>query len=110
CRLCECENLVARAPLGVSLGAADFRNREVNPVAMPVFGDVPGGVIGRDFDEVIHAIREKTQADNLVGIFRKTLETGQPYISPGLPDSGIDRDTIEGYEWRLDRITLPDGR
>ncbi len=48
------ETLLNQAPLGVYLVDADFRIREVNPIALPVFGEIPGGVIGRDFDEIMH--------------------------------------------------------
>ena len=61
------ETLLHEAPLGVYLVDADFRIREVNPVALPVFGDIPGGVIGRDFDEVIHLLWPKEYADEIVG-------------------------------------------
>ena len=53
------QTLLNQAPLGVYLVDADFRIREVNPVALPVFGDIPGGVIGRDFGEVIHILWEQ---------------------------------------------------
>ena len=38
------QTLLNQAPLGVYVVDADFRIREVNPVALPVFGDIPGGV------------------------------------------------------------------
>ena len=50
------ETLLNQAPLGVYLVDADFRIREVNPVALQTFGDIPGGVIGRDFDDVMHVL------------------------------------------------------
>jgi PAS domain S-box-containing protein len=106
----ERQTLIRQAPLGVYLVDADFTIREVNPVAMPVFGDIPGGVVGRDFDEVMHIIWAKEYADEIVGIFRRTLDTGEPYVTPERAEFRIDRQTIEYYEWRLDRITLPDGR
>ncbi len=102
--------LLNRAPLGVYLVDADFRIAEVNPVALPVFGDIPGGVIGRDFDEVIHILWQKEYADEIVAIFRRTLETGEPYVTPERAELRIDRGVMEYYEWRVDRITLPDGR
>jgi PleD family two-component response regulator len=52
----EFQTLLNHAPLGVYVVDADFRIRDVNPVALPVFGDIPGGVVGRDFDEVIHIL------------------------------------------------------
>ena len=42
------ETLLNQAPLGVYLVDADFRIVQMNPVARPVFGDIPG-LIGSDF-------------------------------------------------------------
>jgi signal transduction histidine kinase len=104
------QTLLDGAPLGVYLVDADFRIREMNPVALPVFGDIPGGVIDRDFSEVIHILWEKEYADEIVDIFRTTLATGEPYVMPERGEFRADRQVLEYYEWRLDRITLPDGR
>src|SRR6185369_2369323 len=104
------ETLINRAPLGVYLVDADFRIQEVNPVAGPVFGDIPGGVIGRDFAEIMHVLWQQEYADEIVQVFRTTLATGEPYVAPERAEFRIDRQTVEYYEWRLDRITLPDGR
>ena len=46
----------------------------MNPVALPVFGDIPGGVVGRDFDEVVHLLWPIAVADDIVRIFRHTLD------------------------------------
>ena len=102
--------LLNQAPIGVYLVDADFRFAEMNPVAQPVFADIPGGVIGRDFDEVTHRLWQKELADEMVEIFRRTLATGEPYIVPEGGGYRIDRGAFEYYEWRVDRITLPDGR
>jgi PAS domain S-box-containing protein len=104
------QTLLNQAPLGVYLVDADFRIGEMNPVAVPVFGDIPGGVVGRDFDEIIRVLWEKDYADELVRIFRSTLATGEPYVAAERAQFRIDRGLTEYYEWRLDRITLPDGR
>jgi PAS domain S-box-containing protein len=106
----QLETLINRAPLGVYLVDADFRIAHVNPVALPVFGDIPGGVVGRDFDEVIHILWDQSYADEIVRIFRGTLETGESYAAPERAELRIDRNAVEYYEWRLDRLTLPDGR
>ncbi|HEY7059384.1 MAG TPA: PAS domain S-box protein, partial [Vicinamibacterales bacterium] len=102
--------LLNHAPIGVYVVDADLRMAEVNPVALPVFGEIPGGLIGRDFDEIIHIIWEKDYADEIVRIFRRTLETGESYATPGRAGLRIDRGVREYYEWRVDRLTLPDGR
>lgn len=106
----EIESLLNAAPLGVYLVDADLKIREVNPIALPVFGDIPGGVVGRAFDEIVHILWEKEFADEVMRIFRHTLETGEPYVAPEEPEHRIDRDVTEYYEWRFNRITLPDGR
>ncbi len=100
--------LLNQAPLGMYLVDADFRIRQVNPIALPVFGNIPGGVVGRDFDAIIHTLWEKRYADEIVGIFRHTLETGEPHIAPERAEFRIDRGVTEYYEWQLYRITLPD--
>ena len=108
-RAAQHETLFNQSPLGVFLVDAGFRIREVNPVALPAFGDIPS-LIGRDFDDVLRILWEPRYADELAGIFRHTLATGEPYTSPERGEYRVDRGTIEFYEWRLDRITLPDGR
>ena len=50
------ETLLCKAPLGVYLVDADFRIRHANPTAVSVFADIPGDVVGRDFDEIVHAM------------------------------------------------------
>lgn len=104
------EILLNQAPLGVYLVDGAFKIRQVNPIALPAFGDIPGGAVGRDFDEVMHILWDKNYADEVVRIFRHTLETGEPYVTPERAEYRVDRDAIEYYEWRLDRIILPDGR
>ena len=74
-RAAQHETLFNQSPLGVFLIDAGFRIREVNPVALPAFGDIPS-LIGRDFDDVLRILWEPRYADELAGIFRHTLATG----------------------------------
>jgi PAS domain S-box len=108
-RTAQFETLLNQAPLGVYLVDAGFRITQVNPTARPIFGDIPD-LIGRDFDEVIHILWTKEYADEIVRIFRHTLETGEPYKTPERIEQRCDRGVTEYYEWRIDRIALPDGR
>jgi PAS domain S-box-containing protein len=108
-RKAQFETLFYQAPLGIYLVDSDFCIREINPMALPVFGDVPGGVIGRDFGEIIHILWEKKYADEVVEIFRHTLETGESFTTPHRAELRADRGVMEHYEWRIDRTTLPDG-
>ncbi len=103
------ETLLNEAPLGVYLVDEDFRIRLANPKAVPVFGNIPD-LIGRDFDEVIHRLWPKESADELVRLFRHTLETGEPYEQSEYSSRRLDRTATEHYEWRIRRIPLPSGR
>jgi len=101
------ETLFNQAPLGCYLVDNNFRIRAMNPPALKAFGDVPD-INGRDFDEVVHLIRPKAYADQIVQQFRHTLETGEPYLVP----EGLHRsrnDAREIFEWQINRIPLPEG-
>jgi PAS domain S-box-containing protein len=105
----QLQTLFDAMPLGAYLVDADFRIRQVNPIARAVFGDIPD-LIGRDFDEVIHLVWPKDYADNFVHLFRQTLETGEPYFMPEHIEARLDRGLTESYEWEIHRTPLSDGR
>ncbi|MGH9559973.1 MAG: response regulator, partial [Terracidiphilus sp.] len=102
------QSLLDNAPLGVYLVDSDFRVRQVNPIAVPVFDSIPD-LVGRDFGEVMHHLWTKEYADEVVRIFRHTLATGEPYHTPERAEFRIDRRVMTYYEWRVDRIPLPEG-
>lgn len=102
------ELLINQAPLGVFLVDANFKLAQVNPVAEPVFGSFEGGLLGRDFSEVIEVLFEKELAAEIVQIFRRTLETGEPYVAPEQALPRRDRGVVEFYDWRINRMLLPD--
>ena len=108
-RTTQFETLLNEAPLGVYLVDADFKIQAINPTALPVFGDIPD-LVGRDFGEVIRILWPKDYADEVVRLFRHTLETGEPYVTPELIEERRDRKVREYYEWRINRIPLPAGR
>jgi PAS domain S-box-containing protein len=103
------ETLLNEAPLGVYLVDADFRIREVNPTARPAFGDIPD-LIGRNLSEILHTLWPKAYADELEARFRHTLRTGEPYATREQGERRLDRGVNEYYEWRINRILLPEGR
>jgi PAS domain S-box-containing protein len=108
-RKAQFETLFNQAPLGIYVVDSDFRIREVNPTALPFFGDIPGGLIGRDFVEIVHVLWGKEYADEIVGIFQSTLRTGQSFSTAHHAELRADRGVVEHYEWRVDRTTLPEG-
>jgi len=107
-RSAQYQTLLNRAPLGLYTVDAEFQIRDVNPTALAVFGDIPD-LIGRRFDEVIHLLWPPEHADEVIRIFRRTLETGEPYHMAESTELRRDRGVQEYYEWRVDRIPLPEG-
>ncbi len=107
-RTAQFETLLNEAPIGVYLVGSDFRLRQVNPTARPAFGDIPG-LIGRDFDEIMHILWPGPVADEIVERFRHTLATGEPYVVPELCSERADRGVVEYYQWQISRIPLVEG-
>ncbi len=107
--LAQFETLFDQAPLGIYVVDDRFRLVAVNPVARPTFGDIPD-LIGRDFDEVIHVLWPKAYADEIVALFRRTLQTGEAHVVPERIEQRRDRGITEYYEWRISRIPLPEDR
>ena len=108
-RTAQFETLVNEAPLGVLLIDADFRVRQVNPKALPAYGNLPD-LIGRDYAEVLHILRPKAQADQAINQFHHTLATGEACYVPEMIETRADRQTTGYYEWQINRIPLADGR
>jgi len=67
-------------------------------------------VIGRNFAEAMHILWAEAVAAGIIAAFRRTLETGEPYYSPRFFNPSHDVEAVEGYEWELHRMTLPDGQ
>jgi PAS domain S-box-containing protein len=107
-RSSQFETLVNQAPIGIIVVDSDFRILQVNPVARPVFGDIPN-LIGSDFGEIQFKMWNPRYAEEVVKIFRHTLQTGEPYSTPKRAEYRADRNQPEFYEWRIDRIAMPQG-
>jgi signal transduction histidine kinase len=101
--------LVEQAPLGIYTVDSQFRIRNVSAGAMPAFRNVQA-LIGRDFAEVMRILWPESFAGEAIRIFRHTLATGEPYVSPGLTEKRNDIGAIESYEWQVNRVTLADGQ
>lgn len=107
-RTAQFETLFNEAPLGIYFVDADLRICQVNPLALPEFGNIPN-LIGQDLATVMQAIWGPARADDIVQQFRHTLNTGEPFEAEELIAVRVDRGTTACYEWRLHRIPLPDG-
>jgi len=107
-RSAQFEILVDQAPVGVFLLDGNLRIRQVNPVARPSFGPTPDPV-GRDYSEVLHGLRHPEYAQEVVRIFRHTLGSGESYQALERPRAPSGQPASEYYDWRVDRIPLPEG-
>jgi signal transduction histidine kinase len=107
-RTAQFETLLGEAPLGVYLLDSQLRIREVNPTALPVFGDFPD-LIGADFAAVLRKLWPPAYAEEVIGIFEHTLATGERFHIPERIEKRADSGAIEAYEWQINRIPLPEG-
>jgi PAS domain S-box-containing protein len=103
------KHLVENNPFGVYIVDADFRMHLVSAGAQKVFSNIRP-LIGRDFADVMHFLWPEDFADDAVVRFRHTLETGESYVQPRMVERREDVDEVEAYDWRIERLTLPDGR
>ena len=101
-------NLIQNNPFGVYVVDSDFRLAEASLGSQKVFADVDP-LIGRDFAEVLRIVWAEPFASEAIARFRHTLETGEPYASPATVETRSDQQTVEAYDWRIERIELPNG-
>lgn len=102
--------LIQNNPFGIYLVNADFVLTQISLGAQKVFASVSPPALGRDFAEVLRAIWCEPFATDAINIFRHTLNTGEPYVAPSTIERRADVDSVEAYDWRIERINLPDGR
>ncbi len=100
--------LLSQAPMGVYVVDDQLRIVQVNPKAMPLFGNIQP-LLGRCWAEVVRELWPKRVADAAEKRFRHTLKTGEPYQSPEFVERRKDTRVTEAYEWQIQRVTLPSG-
>jgi len=102
-------NLIQNNPFGVFIIDSDFRLRQVSLGAQKVFANVRP-LLDRDFAEVLRVVWPEPFASEAIAHFRRTLTTGEPYVSPTTVQQRHDTPDVEAYDWRIERVPLPDGR
>lgn len=102
-------HLVEHSPFGIYAVDADFRLVQVSEGARKVFETVQP-LIGRDFGEVLRTIWREPFATEVIERFRHTLQTGEPYRAASTVEVRADIDATEAYDWKIERVMLPDGR
>lgn len=101
--------LIQENPFGVYVVDADFRLALVSRGSQRVFSQVRP-LIGRDFAEVLRCIWPEPFAAEAIGRFQHTLRTGEPFVALSTVERRRDIEAVEAYDWRIERITMPDGR
>ena len=102
-------SVIEQAPVGVYTLDSQLRVQHMNARALPAFAELHP-IIGRGFSEMAHALWPASVADELLTIFRHTLETGEAYTAPSFTHKRADRHVEESYDWQVRRILMPDGQ
>lgn len=101
--------LIEKAPFGLFIVDAQFRLQHVSSGAGHVFAHVPHH-IGHDFATVLSVIWQEPFVRKVIDGFRHTLATGDPFAEKELTEQRKDTGELESYDWRTERIILPDGQ
>ncbi len=102
-------DLVETSPFGVYVIDADFRLIHVGIGARKAF-DTVEPLIGRDLGEIMRVLWPEPFASEVIGHFRKTLETGEVFRSENTVEQRGNIDVVEAYDWKVERCTMTDGR
>ena len=100
--------LVDRSPFGIYTVDADFRLAQIGYGSQKVFETVQPA-IGRDLAEVLHILWPEPFASEAIAHFRHTLATGETHTEE-TSEVRADIAVSEAYDWKVERITMPDGR
>jgi GAF domain-containing protein len=101
--------LIEGSPHGVYLVDAELRLMHASEGAKRLFG-AARPLIGRTLPEILPTIWRKAFASEVVDRFRATLSDGEPYVAPRAVERRLDTRVVEKHDWRVERITLPNGR
>ena len=100
-------NLIDRSPFGTYIVDADFRMVQMSEGGQKAFG-ILQPLIGGDFSAVVHSVWPEPFASEVIARFRHTLATGEPFKAL-TNERRADIDATEAYDWKIERIMLPDG-
>jgi signal transduction histidine kinase/ActR/RegA family two-component response regulator len=100
--------LIENAPFGVFIVDDSYRVRTLNKGAEAVFG-APDVLPGRDVRELLPLIWSETAVSHALEAFARTLRTGEAYEAPTIAAESEEDAAFNVYDWRIQRLTLPDG-
>ncbi len=102
-------NLIENSPFGLYIVDAQFHMMKVSAASKNVFRNIDP-LIGRDFEEVMRILWPEEFVANVTGRFRHTMATGEPFAMPNFSEQRRDIAEVESYDWKIERITLPNGQ
>ena len=102
-------NLIQNSPFGLYVMDAQLCMKQVSTASEKVFSNVIP-LIGRGIEEVMLTIWPEDFARDVIRRFRHTLETGEPYRAANTTERRQDIPDTESYDWKIERLTLPDGQ
>ena len=102
------EALVRDNPFGVYVVDQNFELVQVSQGARRVFEGIEP-LVGRDFAEILRIVWQEPFASEAIARFRHTLATGETYVSGRTIEARGNINSTEAYDWRIERIALPDG-
>jgi len=101
--------IIDQAPGGVYVADENLDTLQVSERARTMFSAAEP-VMGRNVSEVMKILWGPVAGAELTSIFRRTLVTGERYVSPRFTETRADIGGQESYEWVAQRITLPSGK
>ena len=90
-------NLIKNAAFGVYIVDAHFRLRQISIAAQKVFSNI-SPLIRRDFEEIMRILWPEPFASQAIGLFRHTLDTGEPYINHDTTQLRKNIAEVESYD------------
>ena len=102
------KTLVRNNPFGIYVVDGEFKLSEISAGAASVFATIDP-LIGRDFEEILRILWKEPFASEAVDRFKSTLATGETHVNHSTVEPRANIDSTDAYDWRIDRIMLPDG-
>ena len=103
------QTLVRDNPFGVYVVDHDFKLFQTSRGCEKIFAGIEP-LLGRDFAEILRELWQEPFASEAVMRFRETLSSGESYASERTVELRRGVEATEAYDWRIDRIVLPDGQ
>jgi PAS domain S-box-containing protein len=98
------EALFRQAPLGIVVIEASGLICAANSKAEHILAELRGRIVGRSLEEVVSSLWSAEHASQILSLFQRAVEKGESVTTEQ------ERGAGEFYQWRFDRVPLPDGR